>query len=264
HVHAWQGPNEFILDNFDKTDRWNEFHVRYIEEMSRLGLRTMCGNINVGWPRLQKFGDPPPYPPALRPTLEALVQHDGILSLHEYGPGRMQTGQGAHCLRYRNTVEAWQKAGVPIPRIFAGECGIDVPDPTFPHDHHHRGWTEWTDGAGYLEQLRWYAGELAQDDYIIGAAVFTICNWDWVTFNVDRRLAMGIADIVAWEPEVVVPPVIPPSIIDMAGKMPLNPDVPYRTRDLTDITHTVIHHSGMRKVPTRQRRYIRAIGRYHI
>ena len=215
HVYAWQGPNEFILDTYKKTAWFNEFHIAYISRMSAMGLRTMCGNINVGWPRLRKFNDEPPYPPAIRSTIEALVQHDGILSLHEYGPGDMRTGQGAHCLRYRNTVAEWQAAGVPIPRIFIGECGIDVPDPNFPLDHHHRGWREWVKDengqpypAGYLEQLRWYAGELAQDDYIIGAAVFTTCNWDWLTFNVDRELAMGIADIVAWEPEVV--PVVPP------------------------------------------------------
>jgi len=225
----------------------------------------MAGNINVGWPRLQKFGDAPPYPPSIRPTIETLVQHDGILSLHEYGPGDMRQGQGAHCLRYRNTVEALREKGIAIPRIFIGECGIDVPDPNFPLDHHHRGWTEWTDRAGYLEQLRWYAGELAQDDYIIGAAIFTVCNWDWVTFNVDRELAMGIADIVAWEPEVV-PPVIPPvengtvivpsdthNIIDMVDKIKV------RTP-----TKAIIHHSAGRHRPKKVRRHIQAIARYHV
>jgi len=263
HVHAWQGPNEFIIDNYEKAARWNEFHIAYIRKMSGLGLRVMAGNINTGWPRLRKFNDPPPYPPAIRSTIEELVQHDGILSLHEYGPGDMRIGQGAHCLRYRNTVAEWQAAGVPIPRIFIGECGIDVPDPAFPLDHHHRGWTEWTDRAGYLDQLKWYAGELAQDEYIIGAAVFTTCNWDWVTFNVHRELAMGIADIVAWEPEVepvVIPPIVPPivvqpahDIIDMVDKLQV------RTP-----TKAVIHHSGGRQRPVNVRRHIQAIARYHV
>jgi hypothetical protein len=254
HVWSWQGPNEYIIDSFDKAARWNEFHIEWIERMSALGKRCMAGNINTGWPRLQKFGDAPPYPPALRPTIEALVQHDGILSLHEYGPGDMRQGVGAHCLRYRNTVGALEKAGVPIPRIFIGETGIDVPDPNFPLDHHHRGWTEWTDRAGYLEQLRWYAGELAQDDYVIGAAIFTVCNWDWITFNVDRELAMGIADIVAREPEVVPPPPPPkPSIIDMVDKLKV------RTP-----TKAVIHHSGGRHRPAKVRQHIQAIARFHV
>ena len=280
HVYAWQGPNEFIIDSYEKSARWNEFHIVYIRKMSELGLRVMAGNINVGWPRLQKFSDPPPYPPALRPTIETLVQHDGILSLHEYGPGDMRQGQGAHCLRYRATIDALRKANVPIPRVFIGETGIDVPDPAFPLDHHHRGWTEWTDRAGYLEQLRWYAGELAQDDYIIGAAVFTVCNWDWLTFNVDRDLAMGIAEIVRWEPEIVSP-VIPPDapegtagvpfdaqdeveVVYMVGKMPTNPDAPYEKRFPEDITHTVIHHTGFRGHVAKPRQHLKAIARYHI
>ena len=264
HVYAWQGPNEFIIDDFGKAARFNEFHVEFITRMARIGLRVMAGNINVGWPRLRKFGDPVPYPPALRPTIEALVQHDGILSLHEYGPGDMRTGQGAHCLRYRNTVAELRTAGVPIPRIFIGETGIDVPDPDFYFDHHHKGWTEWTDQAGYLEQLTWYAGELEQDEYIIGAAVFTVCNWDWMTFNVTRELAMGIADIVAWQPEivplpVVVPPIVPPivqpahDIIDMVDKLKV------RTP-----TKAIIHHSAGRQRPAKVRRHIQAIARYHV
>ena len=264
HVHAWQGPNEFIIDSYEKSARFNEFHIAYVRKMSAMGLRCMVGNINTGWPRLRKFNDPVPYPPALRPTIEELVQHDGILSLHEYGPGDMRTGQGAHCLRYRNTVAELRAVGCPIPRIFIGECGIDVPDPNFPLDHHHRGWTEWTDRAGYLEQLKWYAGELEQDDYIIGASVFTVCNWDWVTFNVDRELAMGIADIVAWEPEVVpdvpvVPDVTPGGgsgahdIIDMVDKLKV------RTP-----TKAIIHHSGGRQRPVNVRRHIQAIARYHV
>ena len=285
HVHAWQGPNEFIIDSYEKAARWNEFHIAYIRKMSALGFRCMAGNINTGWPRLKKFGDPPPYPPALRPTIEELVQHDGILSLHEYGPGEVQEdgtlmgsmkfGIGANCLRYRNTVDALRKAGVPIPRIFIGETGIDVPDPNFPLDHHHRGWTEWTDRAGYLEQLRWYAGELAQDEYIIGAAVFTTCNWDWITFNVDRELAMGIADIVAWEPEVVpVVPDIPDTVIlkpepllfvDISGKLPVNSDVPYRQRRLDQIVRIIIHHTGPPGwLGISGQEYARRIANYHI
>jgi len=263
HVYAWQGPNEFILDTYEKTAWFNEFHIAYISKMSAMGLRTMCGNINTGWPRLRKFNDPPPYPPAIRSTIEALVQHDGILSLHEYGPGDMRTGQGAHCLRYRNTVAEWQAAGVPVPRIFMGEIGIDVPDESFPLDHHHRGWREWVKDengqpypAGYLEQLKWYAGELEKDDYIIGASIFTVCNWDWVTFSVDRELAMGIADIVAWEPEVI-PPVIPPivdhNIIDLLDQLKV------RTP-----TKAVIHHSGGRQRPVNVLRHIQAIARYHV
>ena len=265
-VYAWQGPNEFILDSLAITAPFNEFHVEFIERMAAMGLRVMAGNINVGWPRLRKFNDTPPYPPALRPTIEALVKHDGILGLHEYGPGDMRTGQGAYCLRYRNTVAELQQAGVPVPRIFIGETGIDVPDPSFPLDHHHRGWTEFASVDEYAEQLRWYAGELEQDAYVIGAAIFTVCNWDWLTFNVTQELAWKLAGVVAWEP--VVLPVVPEppevKVVRLVQKLPVNPDVPYLTRPIDGITHTVIHHSGGRGDVANVKRHIKAIARYHI
>ena len=272
HVYAWQGPNEFIIDSYDRAARFNEFHTVYIRNMSRLGLRVMAGNINTGWPRLGKFNDALPYPPVLRPTIEALVEHDGILSLHEYGPGEVQEdgtvlgsmkfGVGANCLRYRNTVAELREAGVPIPRIFIGETGIDVPDPAFPLDHHHRGWTEFVSADEYAEQLRWYAGELEQDDYIIGAAVFTACNWDWVTFNVTRDLAWKVAEIVAWEPEVTSHiPDSPPeeelgtyNVIDMVDKLKVR----------ATPTKVIIHHSAGRQRPANVRRHIRAIAGDHV
>jgi len=95
--------------------------------------------------------------------------------------------------------------------------------------------------------------------------VFTVCNWDWVTFRTDRELAMGIADIVAWEldiPDTVIPPVengtdVIPSdthdIINIVDKLKVRA-----------VTKAVIHHSGGRQRPAKVRRHIRAIARYHV
>jgi hypothetical protein len=156
-----------------------------------------------------------------------------------------------------------RQAGIPIPRIFIGECGIDVPDAAFPLDHHHRGWTEFVSADEYAAQLRWYAGELEQDEYVIGAAIFTVCNWDWMTFNVTQELAWKVAEIVAWEPPVM-PPVTPPippvppeetehDIIDLVDKLKV------RTP-----TKAIIHHSGGRQRPKNVRRHIQAIARHHV
>ena len=102
---------------------------------------------------------------------------------------------------------------------------------------------------------------MAQDDYIIGAAVFTVCNWDWITFNVSQNLAMRIADIVAWEPEVTSPVEnIPPGVISAT----------YNVIDMVDrlkvrnSTKVIIHHSAGRQRPKKVRRHIRAIARYHV
>ena len=102
-VDKWIGPNEYVLWDENSVNRFNEFHVRFIERMSALGHGVVCGQINTGWPRLHLYNDPSPHPESLRPTLEALSDEAGLFSLHEYGPGDMREGAGAHCLRYRNT-----------------------------------------------------------------------------------------------------------------------------------------------------------------
>lgn len=246
HVEWWTGPNEKILDSFETTARWNAFHVRFIEEMALENKKVCAGSINVGWPRLRMKGDPPPYPPSIRPTVEAVVRNKGIFALHEYGPGDMRIGTGSYCLRYRNTVEEWSARGIPTPNILIGEAGIDVPDPNFPLDHHHKGWTEFCTEEEFLVQLAWYLGELAKDLYVKGLALFTFCPWDWITFRITKSLAMGFADIIA-----AGPPVAQPTLTDISGALPQHPTDQYIERPMSAVKRTIIHHSvtNIHKLP---------------
>lgn len=195
HVYKWIGPNEYVLWDQGAVDRFNAFHVQFIQRMSALGHSVVCGQINTGWPRLRLFNDPPPYPEALAPTLAALWAHEGLFSLHEYGPGDMRTGAGAHCLRYKNTrIELLAAGVVNLPDFIITETGIDVPDLAAPQGH--RGWRDFTDWPGYFDQLKWYSGELDQDDYMLGASIFTVAD-DWATFQINREEAMPLAGWIA-------------------------------------------------------------------
>jgi hypothetical protein len=261
HVTIWTGPNEKIVDSFETSARWNAFHVRFIEEMTALGKLAAVGNINVGWPRLRMKGDPPPYPPSFRPTLEALAKYDGFFMLHEYGPGDMRIGTGSYCLRYRNTVEEWRAREIPIPALGIGECGIDLPDSNFPIDHHHKGWSEFCTEDEYIAQLAWYFGELAQDPEIKFATPFTFCTWDWFTFRITHKVAMGIADIIASTPEPQ------PTLTDISGSLPQHPDKDYLERPMSSVNRTVIHHSATEPKddsPKGVVRHIKNIARGHI
>ena len=206
HVDKWIGPNEYVLWDQNAVDRFNAFHVRFIERMSALGYGVVCGQINTGWPRLRLFDDPPPYPEALSPTLDALWAHAGIFSLHEYGPGNMTEGAGAHCLRYRNTRAELVQAGIQnLPAFFVSEIGIDVSSTLQPNDYGHKGWREFTDWPGYFDQLKWYSRELDQDPYILGASIFTEAG-DWETFVLDRDHALDLADFIATDEGPPPPP----------------------------------------------------------
>ena len=202
HVDYWIGPNEYVLWSQDHVDRFNAFHVQFIERMDDLGYRVCCGQINTGWPRLRTFGDPPPYPEALAPTLGALWAHEGLFSLHEYWPGLNDpTG---NILRYRETRRELLEAGVVnLPNFVVTELGIDMPDPNAPQDH--RGWRDFVDWPTYFGMLQSYAGELARDGYMLGASIFTVAD-DWVTFQINEPEAMPLADWIASDPEPPPPP----------------------------------------------------------
>ena len=206
HVDYWIGPNEYVLWSEDHAARFNAFHVQFIERMDDLGYRVCCGQINTGWPRLRAFGDPPPYPEALAPTLGCLWAHEGLFSLHEYWPGLNDpTG---NILRYRKTRQALLDAGVVnLPDFVVTELGIDMPDPNAPQGH--RGWRDFVDWPTYFGMLQTYAGELAQDDYMLGASIFTVAD-DWVTFQINEPEAMPLADWIATDEPPPPPPPPPP------------------------------------------------------
>ena len=205
-VDKWIGPNEYVLWDQNAVDRFNAFHVRFIERMSALGHGVVCGQINTGWPRLHLYNDPPPHPESLRPTLEALSAKAGLFSLHEYGPGDMTEGLGAHCLRYRNTRAELIAAGVTdLPDFVITEIGVDVPTADPNSDYGHWGWRHYTDWPGYFDQLKWYSRELDGDPYLLCASIFTEAG-DWESFRLERDHALALADFIATDEGPLPPP----------------------------------------------------------
>ena len=215
HVHRWIGPNEYVLWDKDHADRFNAFHVRFIERMSGLGHGVMCGQINTGWPRLRKYSDPPPYPEALAPTLTALWVHGGIFSLHEYWPGGhdedgkpVLTDPTGNILRYRDTRAALLQAGITnLPVFFGSELGVDMPTSDPAADYDHWGWRHFIDWPTYFQMLKGYSGEMDKDSYMLGASIFTE-GGGWESFELDPSHALALADFVASdEPPPPPPPV---------------------------------------------------------
>jgi hypothetical protein len=117
----------------------------------------------------------------------------------------MQDGQGFYCLRYRNLMQELQSAGIPIPKIVIGECGLDggviAPPPPYV------GWKTLcnNDPTCYIQQLLWYETELRKDGEVECATIFTAGAFDpWYDFEMEEGISMTLADELHNLPE---PPV---------------------------------------------------------
>jgi hypothetical protein len=196
YVHAWEGPNEpqpMVDPAFRR--KLDEFTVELARLMHGAGLKLVGLNFGVGWPDVGQG-------PEFRNSL-AVIDY---LGLHEYAAPTMQDGGGFLTLRYRRLMAELFAAGCRIPPIFLGEVGIDggVLNPPITKT----GWRTFcnNDPAVYAEQLAWYESELQKDSEVVGAAIFTVCSWDWLDFRVDLPLANAIVDALATMPAPPPPP----------------------------------------------------------
>lgn len=172
---AWMGYNESVIHSDTEAMNLSRFYVKWGELMRDAGLRSAAysfatGNPAAGFPLPDGDGNEPNYWPLLADGARAC----DFLSLHEYSAPHMQNLQGYLCLRYRR---AWESLppGAHKPIIIT-ETGIDggvIPGGT----HAQEGWTFFTNAHGYLGQLQWYDRNLLQDDYVMGATIFTMNAW---------------------------------------------------------------------------------------
>ena len=203
-VDYWEGYNE--PDVRGRMAWYAAFEVERVRLMAQYGLRAAVGGFSTGVPEWEDFE-------AFLPAIEAVREHGGILTLHEYDapvmdrsvgaglPGRPGLpDRGALVLRYRWWYEDFLKPrGLVVPLVIS-EAGIDGGIPNRPGPD-GEGWQDfvgyWSEvGLGddgiqtYLQQLAWYDEQLRQDDYVIGFAVFTAgaMNEDWRSFDITNIL----------------------------------------------------------------------------
>jgi hypothetical protein len=169
---AWEGYNEIGTGSVEEIKRLARFDAELARILHDNGLQVAMGGFSVTQPRLSLW----PY------YYETALPHADYLHLHEVSWPTMQKGVGARCLYYR-ALYAVLPEELRRPVIIS-ECGLDrkVDEPTAPHG----GWKEsGCTAAEYMAQLAWYDRELQQDDYVIGAAIFTYgATSDWASFDV--------------------------------------------------------------------------------
>jgi len=198
------GPNEYVLWSQAHVDRFNAFHVRYIQRMSALGHRVACGQLNTGWPRLKMYKDAPPYPETLAPTIAALWAHKGILTTHEYWPG-LNNPRG-NILRIVDTrAELIDDGILNLPDVAVTELGMDLETADPGSDFGHWGWRHFTDWPTYFSMLKAYRAEMDKYPWWLTSSIFTVGNWP--TFNIYEPEAMELASWLAqYEPKPIPVP----------------------------------------------------------
>lgn len=200
-VDAWEGYNEPVASSEDQMRRLAEVEAERVRLLAQDGLRAVVGNFGTGQPPLEWW-------PAFRPALEVAHEHGSYLGLHEYSAPTMwyhsdvpvlhfqgdRRHEGWLTLRYRKVyrqyLEPW---GLRLPLLIT-ECGVDggVGDRPGPAGQGWRDfaahWAElgmgWDTAGNYVEQLAWYDSELQLDDYVRGAAVFTMTGFqEWTSYE---------------------------------------------------------------------------------
>jgi len=278
--HAFEGPNEeHPLADPAFRRQASRFTERLSILMAQESLRLVGHNWSVGW--LDKK-----HAPEFEASIRSLYTHGHYLGLHEYSaPAMWDTDNGYLTLRYRRTFKELRDAGIPIPKVIIGECGID--GGVYTVGRSQKGWKTFSNPGDYMAQLAWYDNEICQDEEIAAAFVFTSGPYpDWWDFDVNREISeLMHQHIATFTPHVahlppgdssttqdVTPDALPtftPPIVNLIGKLPVHPELVFPRREMSDITHIVIHHSAG---PQRQgdgsrrdvRRHIRDIAIGHI
>lgn len=197
---AFEGPNEpQPMHDYGFVSALNLFTIRLAELMRDANWRLVGMNLSVGWPFLEYFGNPNPTVRVLGPAIEALYDGGHILGLHEYSAPAMWDGEGAYCLRYRNTVDELRISGYnKIPKIIIGECGIDGGVLSPPQ--WGKGWKTFCHGnhACYQEQLAWYDNKLREDNEVLAATIFVSGPFaDWLDFDFDLEHSRWLNGYIA-------------------------------------------------------------------
>jgi hypothetical protein len=199
---AWESYNEPTPSDPEQMARLAQFEAHRTRLLAAAGIRSVIGNFGTGTPPLEWW-------PQFRPAIEAALQHDGFLGLHEYSAPTMQFGtpqdplgwgtdpaqEGWLTLRYRKVYRGYLEPNRLVLPLLLTEVGIDglVANRPGPQGMGWRDFGHYWDELGmgtdtpgnYVEQLAWYDRQLQQDDYVKGAAIFAAAaSPGWETYEV--------------------------------------------------------------------------------
>ena len=219
NIDCWEAYNEPIITTAEQMASLAVFEAERTRLLAEAGVHSCIGNFGTGQPPMELW-------PAFFPALEAIQQHGGFLGLHEYSapemwfaaganqlePGSDEGDEGWLTLRYRKVYrDILEPAGLAVPLVIT-ETGVDGlvagrPGPA------GGGWQDFRDywrsqglvstlpEGFYVEQLAWYDSNLAQDDYVRGAAIYTLAGpTGWQSYEIHGLVADILKQYLAVHP----------------------------------------------------------------
>jgi len=191
-VKLWEGPNECVITDTTAM-RW---YATFLAEFARI-LRVTFNRTAVigGW----AVGNPD-YPlwAEYHPALVAAVVYKAMLGRHSYA-GPDQSTWSYLLLRHREDNLRFSAMGYPNLPVLITECGADgVPFGVPPG----KSWKELFNGNAeqYLNSILLpLDNELAKDNYVLGATVFTL-GAGWNNHNIEGQVASRLIELAAPPP----------------------------------------------------------------
>jgi len=200
---GWESFNEPVAGSIDEMARYSDFEAERTRLLGERGIRSVIGNFGTGQPPMEQW-------PAFLPAVQAAIQYDGWLGLHEYsaptiyhlstveGRGRYPgvTPQDSGWLTLRKVYQQiLAPAGLTLPLVMT-ELGVDGLVQNRPGPPDALGWQDfqqywaehgyglWGPGA-YIEQLVWYDNAMRQDAYVIGGTIFALApTAGWESYDI--------------------------------------------------------------------------------
>ena len=153
-----------LFDTFQGVFAYRIWELNYNVRIGLFCLPT--GNLGFpGEPQLTDF-----------PKSLALPKNKVLICLHEYSWYTWDWEAGARCLRYRA-----QMQGLSGYQVAITECSLTH---AVVSGYPDVGWRTGVPRNVFVEGATWYDSELQQDDYVIGAAMFTCGqSYGWETFE---------------------------------------------------------------------------------
>lgn len=220
-VHFWQIVNE-VHQDYNGIAFLNEFEMDRMRLADKGKYGCAIGGFSVGNPDMPEHDRMALWRRFYPAMHHAHKTKRHALAIHQYGkPDLRHPDLDWFALRYERQVQPRLPVDLCMLKTLVVEFGID--GKIWSDDGKARGFMEYTDAPGYVNQLTAFAKEFEEyDSFIACRNIFTLGhNPPWSTYDIDGQVSDMLAAYAASSP----PPVAPPKPPDVPVLPPVDREI---------------------------------------